>query len=136
MDDATFHLDQTVVHLSARRISTAPNDAAYWATRERPELQRGAVLTRFSYTESWDYQERHPTADELAVVLSGRVAVVLGDGQEARSVGLAAGEGCVVPAETWHRLEVDEPCTLLFITPVPARTEHRALADGRSTTTG
>jgi mannose-6-phosphate isomerase-like protein (cupin superfamily) len=135
MPNPTFRLAETVVHLGAQRISVDRNDDAYWAARDRPELRTGSVISVFAYTKTWNYQERHPSADELAVVLTGRARVLLDDGRGDRSTELAPGAGCVVPAGTWHRLAVDEPCTVLFVTPVPVRTEHRDVDGGERSCT-
>ena len=57
-----------------------PVGDGYWARRDRPELSTGRVLTVFSYTATWDFQERHPTGDELAYVLEGEVDLLLDTG--------------------------------------------------------
>ena len=105
-------------------------DDAFWADRDRGELASGRLLSQFSYAETWDFQERHPTGDELAYVLSGDVDLLLDDGQGERAERLVAGRAGVIPAGSWHRIAIREPATLLFITPVPARTEHRAYRAG------
>ena len=33
----------------------------------------------------------------------------------------------VIPAGAWHRGAIQEPATVLFITPVPSQTQHRKL---------
>jgi hypothetical protein len=122
----TFVFGNTVLHLDGvGPITRGVNDVAYWADRDRPALNSGHVLTVFSYCETWTYQERHPDGEELALVLDGVIDVLLdhGDGEVATRV--ARGEGCVVPAGWWHRVAVRELATILFVTPVPARTEHR-----------
>jgi mannose-6-phosphate isomerase-like protein (cupin superfamily) len=135
VEQQTFSFQDSVVHIDANEISHAPNDDAYWKQRDRRELSSGYVLSVFSYTETWGYQERHPTSDELAVVLSGRIRFLIAgdDGEEA--ISMPEGAGCIVPSGRWHRLAVDEPCTMLFVTPAPSRTDHRNIVDdepGRS----
>ena len=105
-------------------------DDAFWADRERVELASGRLLSQFSYNETWDFQERHPTGDELAYVLRGDVDLLLDDGRGERPQRLVAGRAGVIPAGSWHRIAIREPATLLFITPVPASTEHRAFRAG------
>ncbi len=125
--DQAFDIVGTVLHLDGTSpITTAPNESAFWAERERHELGAGQVLSTFRYRETWDFQERHPDGDELAVVLTGEVDVLLDDGTGEKAVRVPTGCGAIVPAGTWHRLAVFEPSTVLFVTPVPARTEHRA----------
>ena len=92
----------------------------------------GRLLSIFSYDSTWDYQERHPDGEELALVLDGEVDFLLDVGDGEQPVHLDRGEACVVPTGAWHRAAVAAPCTILFITPVPARTEHRPLHPSRT----
>jgi len=68
--------------------------------------------------------ELHPDGDELLYVVSGRIVVVLDDGDldhvgaESRHA-VGAGEAFVVPRGTWHRLDVLEPVHLVHVTPGP-----------------
>jgi mannose-6-phosphate isomerase-like protein (cupin superfamily) len=70
--------------------------------------------------------ERHPRGDEVLALLDGRVCVTLdGDAaRPAREVPLVAGQMLVVPRGTWHRLRVEVPGRLLFVTPSQG-SEHR-----------
>lgn len=105
-------------------------DREFWARREHASFASGRLLAQFSYTDTWDFQERHPTGDELAYVLSGDIDLLLDDGGGERAERLVAGRAGVIPAGSWHRVAIREPATLLFVTPVPARTEHRACRAG------
>lgn len=105
-------------------------DDAFWANREQDALVTGRLLSQFSYTDTWDVQERHPTGDEFAYVVSGDVDLLLDDGHGERAEHLVAGRAGVIPAGSWHRVAIREPATLLFVTPVPALTEHRACRAG------
>lgn len=75
--------------------------------------------------------ELHPDGDELLYLVSGRVEVVLDDG-DVDHVGLETrhdvgpGEAFVVPKGVWHRLEVIEPAHLVHVTPGPG-SGHRPL---------
>ena len=72
----------------------------------------------------------HPDGDELLYVVAGRVDVI-GD-SDADPLALAPGDACIVPKGEWHRVDVREPATLLYITPGPGH-EHRPVqqaADG------
>ena len=68
--------------------------------------------------------EMHPDGDELLYFVSGRVRVVLDDGDQDH-VGaetrydVGAGEAFIVPRGVWHRLEVIEPAHLVHVTPGP-----------------
>lgn len=98
----------------------------YWEHRaEHDELANGRVMSVFDYTETWTWWERHPDGDEFVHVIAGEVDFLLDDGQEQQSVHLSSGEGTIVPRGAWHRAVVRRASTMLFVTPAPARTEHR-----------
>lgn len=125
---APFTLEDSIVHLDGiGPIRWAPNVPAFWNERDRSELAAGHILSAFSYDVSWDYQERHPDGDELAVALEGNVDFIVDQGDGENRVQVDRGTGCLIPAGAWHRVVVREPSTILFLTPVPARTEHRTL---------
>lgn len=131
MNDSAILTDH-VVHLTDRLgIAMRPLDAETWTDRDRPELATGRLLSVFSYEATWDFQERHPIGDELAYVIAGAVDLLVDTGDGERAVHLPAGSAGVVPAGGWHRLAVHEPSTVLFITPTPARTEHRDVSGDR-----
>ena len=121
-----FRIDETVLHLiGPGPISQFPKEVSFWRDRDRLELSTGQILSVFSYSTTWDYQERHPDGEELAIVLDGSIDFLLDDGSGERPVRIEAGSGCVVPTGSWHRVAPRVPSTILFITPVPVRTEHR-----------
>jgi mannose-6-phosphate isomerase-like protein (cupin superfamily) len=70
--------------------------------------------------------ERHPDGDELLYLVAGRITVVLEEPTGDRHVGVAPGEAMIVPQGVWHRVLVDEPCHLVYVTPGPHE-EHRHL---------
>ena len=120
-----------VVHLADDlAMRTCAVADGFWVDRARAELATGRLLSVFTYVATWDYQERHPTGDELVFVLEGDVELLLDCGDGERAQRLARGGAGIVPAGSWHRLAVDARATLLFVTPVPALTEHRACPSG------
>jgi mannose-6-phosphate isomerase-like protein (cupin superfamily) len=60
-------------------------------------------------------QEVHPHADEVLLVVSGALDVVLEEGGAERTVPLEAGQAAIVPRGTWHRLLMRRPGRLVFI---------------------
>jgi quercetin dioxygenase-like cupin family protein len=126
---AAFSFNESVVHFDGvGPITTASNEPGFWEVRDRAELNAGQILSVFNYAKTWEYQERHPDGGELAMVLDGDVDVLVEVRGSETPVRLRRGSACVVPAGAWHRVAVHEPTTMLFITPVPARTQHRSLA--------
>lgn len=127
---SSFDVHTTAVHLDGIgpiRASEATDQ--FWADRSHPALREGQILSVFRYTQTWDYHERHPEGDELAVVLEGHIDVLLDVGRGEVAEPLLPGSGCVIPAGVWHRVRVHEPSIVLFITPAAARTEHRSLSE-------
>jgi catechol 2,3-dioxygenase-like lactoylglutathione lyase family enzyme len=63
--------------------------------------------------------EMHPDGDEILILVSGGVDVVLEeDGKEER-ITLEPGQACVVPRGVWHRVALREPSRVLYLTPGP-----------------
>lgn len=72
-----------------------------------------------------DYWERHLGGAEILWVLDGDLQLTLTmDFVSQRRVHLAKEEATVVPPGTWHRIEVESPARLLFVSP-GSRTDHR-----------
>ena len=83
-------------------------------------MKRGIVPADF-HADEW---EMHPAGDELLYLLTGALDVVLEEATGTRTFRLDGGQACVVPRGTWHRLIVDRPSDLLFVTPAHG-TRHR-----------
>ncbi|WP_141453011.1 cupin domain-containing protein [Pseudoxanthomonas sp. z9] len=64
------------------------------------------------------FWERHPGGDKILYVLEGGIVVTLApeDGEETTASVVAPG-GCVIPKDTWHRLQVLSPGRMLCVTP-------------------
>lgn len=71
----------------------------------------------------------HPDGDEFLYVVSGRMELILDDGDQ-RTIGsqtkviLRSGDAYVVPRGVWHQLETVEPSYLIHVTPGP-HGDHR-----------
>ena len=62
--------------------------------------------------------EMHPDGDEILYLISGKARVVLLD-TEADDIELLPGDGLVVPRGVWHRVDILEPCQIVYVTPGP-----------------
>ena len=73
--------------------------------------------------------ERHADGDELLLVIAGECVAVL-DARDGRTeeIPIRAGDAFVIPRNIWHRLVIDDPCHIVFVTPGP-QMEHRGLRD-------
>ena len=70
--------------------------------------------------------EMHPDGDEILYLISGRVRVVFLDSDD-DDIDLQPGDGLVVPKGVWHRVDILEPCQIVYATPGP-NNEFRPLA--------
>jgi len=91
----------------------------------------GLLVGEASMSESSRHGgERHLDSDELVYLVSGAVRVCLEtQGAEWTEVPLQAGDAVVVPQGVWHRLLVDEPSRMLFLS--GGRTEVRVRSQPR-----
>jgi mannose-6-phosphate isomerase-like protein (cupin superfamily) len=112
-------LSRTFVHLSnqgdAQPIEVTPR---FWReSSSKPLYDR--VVGAFEFDSAEDLhpsmQEMHPESDELLFVVSGALDVILQEGDQERTVTLAAGQAAIVPRGVWHRLTMRKPGKLLFI---------------------
>jgi quercetin dioxygenase-like cupin family protein len=91
----------------------------------------GFTVASYVLTETPPHDgERHADGDELLLVIEGECVAVLdtSDGGE-EETQIRAGDAFVIPRNTWHRLVIDEPCHIVFVTPGP-QMEHRGLREG------
>lgn len=89
----------------------------FWDTADqREELRSGRLVAVFPYVEDWPSWRMHSQADELLVLLSGVVDLVLDTEHGPETISLRGNEACLVPAGTWHRAIVHEPGTVLQLT--------------------
>lgn len=125
MTDA-FTLDGTYIHLRPDESAAAmPGGARFWAgIAERRDLDRGRLMGSTRQGADWDHWERHPAGDEILVLLSGEMEVVLDTPSGEQRAKLSPGQTFIVPRGVWHRGIVTKAGELMFITP-GAGTEHR-----------
>ena len=125
---STFDLFGTFVHMgTSGALSPVEVNETFWKELmqgERADLNEGWLVAAFSMSESAPMWEMHPAGEELLLLLSGAMDVVMQDDSGERVVELRAGGACIVPRGTWHTQIVHEPCELLGIT-FGRGTEHR-----------
>ena len=59
----------------------------------------------------------HPHGEELLLLLSGALDVILDLPDGERTVALTTGGVCLVPRGVWHRMTMRQPSDLVFVTP-------------------
>lgn len=111
---------------SVARITLTPE---FW-----PDLMsgkrnvQGRMITAFQVSEDTAHWERHPAGDEVLLLLSGAVTVVLEDSTGDQRYEISAGQAFTVPRGCWHRIEVREAGELVFVT-AGAGTEHKPMQE-------
>jgi len=128
-DLAPFDPATTYVEVAdGGRATAIPVDAEFWsALTSGARRLDGRLLCAFDATEDMAHWERHPAGEELILLVSGAVDLIVetADGTH-RTVPLRPGRPAfLVPAGLWHRFAVREAGRLVFLTPGEG-TEHRA----------
>jgi len=97
-------------NLAASKISEQPDP---------PVPVDGITIGIATMSESASHGgEMHPDGDEVLYLISGRANVVFLDSPE-NDVAMQPGDGLVVPKGLWHRVDVLEPCQIVYVTPGP-----------------
>jgi mannose-6-phosphate isomerase-like protein (cupin superfamily) len=119
MSSQPFDLLRTFVDLqNGGRAQTVPVNREFWIGASSRDYDRVLGAFRFEtaddlHADSW---EIHPHADEIIVLLSGEIELILEQGPKStRSVTLQPGQVFIVPTGIWHRLVMRAPGELLFI---------------------
>jgi mannose-6-phosphate isomerase-like protein (cupin superfamily) len=109
-------------------ISSIDAPDSFWpdvAAGAYPELEHGRLMSAFTFTGGWETWERHPSGEEVVMLLSGQVTLTLEEPDGVRSVPLASpGAYVLIPRNIWHTATSAVESTLLFLTP-GAGTEHK-----------
>jgi hypothetical protein len=124
---STFDLETTYVHFrDGGSAETIPVTDRFWSDLTTGKLALdGGLVTLSRQSEDWPMWEMHPQGEELVVLVSGSVELVVErNGQELRQTLNAPGQAWLNLRGDWHRAIVHQPSVLLFIT-YGTGTEHR-----------
>ena len=70
------------------------------------------------FEQDWPSWEIHPNGDEVVILLSGKVILVLELDGGNKEIQLGRdGDYVIVPKNTWHTAKIQEKSKLLFVTP-------------------
>lgn len=122
-----FELSETYVHFrDGGTAETIEVTEQFW-----PDVMAGKIpldgrlVTIGSVTEDWPRWEMHPEGEELVVLLSGHIELVVErDGDEMRVHLKEPGQAWLNRRGDWHRAIVHAPGRMLFVTH-GAGTRHR-----------
>ena len=88
------------------------------------------LISMHEFSEDWTSWEKHPAGDEIVMLLSGAVTLVLRSDSGDDSITLTEpGTYVIVPRNTWHTARVSQRAQALFITPGEG-TENRQEPEG------
>lgn len=96
-----------------------------YVTRHAADGTEGRLVSMFTFTESWNMWEMHPSGSEVVLCTSGTLTLhqEAPDGSR-RTHSLAPGEYAINDPGTWHTADVAGPATAVFIT-AGWGTQHR-----------
>lgn len=96
-----------------------------YTERHAGDGNEGRLVSLYTFSESWDSWEMHPSGDEVVLCTAGQITLhqEMVDGSKA-SITIGPGEYAINPAGAWHTADVDGEATALFITS-GLGTEHR-----------
>jgi mannose-6-phosphate isomerase-like protein (cupin superfamily) len=97
----------------ARRIEVGPD---FWETIDEREDLAGRMVAVFRYDADWNSWEVHPDGDEIVLLLSGAVDLVLDEASGERTIALRDRTAAIVPRGVWHTANVLAPSKALHIT--------------------
>jgi mannose-6-phosphate isomerase-like protein (cupin superfamily) len=123
--DKGFDLETNYLVLAdgpaAKRIEVGPD---FWQTIDQRDDLAGRLVGVFRYDSDWNSWEVHPDGDEIVMLLSGAVDLVLDVEGGERTVELRDRAAAIVPRGVWHTANVLSPAEALHITR-GAGTTHR-----------
>ena len=77
----------------------------------------GRMVSAYEMSSDWDHWENHPAGDEILILVSGEMTILLEESDGVRESRLGPGSTCVVPRGVWHTANVPMPSYLIAITP-------------------
>jgi mannose-6-phosphate isomerase-like protein (cupin superfamily) len=108
--DPTTHTIGLDRSLTARRIPERPDPPV--------PVDGVTVGVATMSTNSPHGGEMHPDGDEVLYLISGRARVVFIDSPD-DDIEMTGGDGLVIPRGLWHRVDIIEPCQIVYVTPGP-----------------
>ena len=129
-DSTVFPLGDQPVHLGLG-ATVVPQPAftgmewyEAYSARHAADGAEGRLVSLYTFTESWDMWEMHPTGEELVVCLDGETTLHQELDGVTTTVKLRPGDAVVNPAGAWHTADIDASARVLFIT-AGEGTQHR-----------
>jgi mannose-6-phosphate isomerase-like protein (cupin superfamily) len=125
MNDSAFDPRTTYAFLRGATADVMPGGDAFWNNMPASvEHGEGWLIGAYEMHQDTSNWEMHPEGDELLVLLSGALDIVLDEASGHRTIALETGQTCLVPRGTWHRQVVRQPAVELGLT-YGRGTQHR-----------
>jgi mannose-6-phosphate isomerase-like protein (cupin superfamily) len=121
-----FDPKTTYVDLMPSGAREIPVDESFWPDLISGRLKLEGRLVSAYEMHDFPNWERHPAGEELIVLISGAMDMILEEPAGERTVTLKAGQAFLVPKNIWHRGVVRAPGQALFVTE-GAGTESKAI---------
>lgn len=123
-------LTKTYLHLERGQAEAMQVDEWFWDDVISGALPLpGWLVATFDFPAASDgeggFSEQHPHGDEVHACVSGAMSAVLEYRDDDEVVEFSAGQTCVIPRGTWHRLVAREPSRIISLT-FGKGTQHRA----------
>jgi mannose-6-phosphate isomerase-like protein (cupin superfamily) len=123
---SAFDPRTTFLHLqgdgSGTPIAVGPD---FWQTTIKT-IRSGWLVTAGRAVADWEHWEMHPQGEELIMLLSGSIELVVEDDEGEHVVPMEPGQLYLMRRGVWHRARVKQPGDMLFAT-AGAGTQHRPL---------
>jgi quercetin dioxygenase-like cupin family protein len=116
----------TYVDLAPSGAKAIPVTESFWPDLISGKLQLAGRLVSAYEVHDFPHWERHPAGEELIVMMSGAMDIILEEPQGERTVSLSEGHAFLVPKNVWHRGIVRTPGRALFVTEGEG-TEHKPI---------
>lgn len=96
-----------------------------YSNRHEADGAEGRLVSMYTFTESWDMWEMHPSGSEVVLCTGGSITLHQEhpDGRK-NTVTLGAGEYAINAPGVWHTADVEKEATAVFIT-AGLGTQHR-----------
>jgi mannose-6-phosphate isomerase-like protein (cupin superfamily) len=88
----------------------------FWQTLDRRDDLAERLVAVFRFDADWASWEIHPAGDEVVMLLSGAIDLVLDEPAGERIIALRDRAAAIVPRDVWHTANVRAPSEALHIT--------------------
>ena len=109
-----------VVVAPDQSATVEPRDPTLYARLDKDynDFKAHQLVSCHEFDSDWGVWEIHPNGDEVVLLMSGRVTLVLDLADGESSVTLEEpGSYVIVPRDTWHTARTEVPTRVLFMTP-------------------